>query len=253
MQLNKYLAVCGAASRRKANDLIDQGRVKVNGEIVRERGRTVQEGEDIVELDTERLTIPATLHYVLLNKPASVITAVTDPHGRRTVIDLVESEERIFPVGRLDYDTEGVLILTNDGSLTYRLTHPKYGVEKVYEAWVEGLVAPDALVAIERGVPLNGDVRVSGKARIIRKESARTLIEIRIHEGKKRQIKRMMKFVGHPVLKLRRTRFAGIGCGDLGVGDWRELSEEEVVHLYNAVGLTKEKQAGSGIDEGMNG
>jgi pseudouridine synthase len=241
MQLNRYLALCGVASRRKANDLIEQGRVRINGKIHRKKGCLIQEGEDIVELDSQRLTLPHTFRYILLNKPGGVITSMTDSRGRDTVIDLVDTEERVVPVGRLDYDTEGVLLLTNDGELTYRLTHPKFEVDKVYHAWVEGRVLSDAIDELSRGVVLNGGIRVRGEAQILREESERTLIEIRVHEGKKRQIKRMMKGVGHPVVELVRISFAGIRCDGLAKGKWRDLSESEIDHLYGSVGLTRSR------------
>ena len=197
----------------------------------------ILEDEDIIELDSKRLFLPDTFRYILLNKPGGVITSMIDSRGRKTVIDLVRTKERLFPVGRLDYDTEGVLLLMNDGELTYRLTHPKFEVEKVYAAWVEGKVLSDAISMLKQGVTLNGNVHVRGEARILRRQSGKTLVEIRIHEGKKRQIKRMMKCVGHPVLQLNRISFAGIRCDGLETGQWRDLKEQEVHHLYDVVGL----------------
>jgi len=237
MQLNKYLAFCGVASRRKANLTIAQGRVLVNNEVVQEFGRVVDPERDAIFLDGQRLKPPQHYRYILMNKPGGVITAAADYRGRKTVLDLVSVDERVFPVGRLDYDTVGVLLLTNDGELAYRLTHPKYEVEKVYEAWVEGRVKKSALQKLAEGIVLNGGVSVKGKAEILTQKDGQTLVEIRIHEGKKRQIKRMLKAVGHPVVCLKRTRFAGLTVNGLEEGEWRELTKGEVEKLYRNVGL----------------
>ena len=239
MQLNKYLASCGVASRRKANLMISQGRVAVNRETVRELGRVIDIQSDEVFFDGRRLGIPDHYLYILMNKPKGVITAVHDNRGRETVIDLIASERRVFPVGRLDYDTEGVLLLTDDGYLAYRLTHPKFRIEKVYEAWVEGQVEEKSIQKLKEGISFSDKVIVKGIGRIIKKDRGKTLIEISIHEGKKRQIKRMMKAIGHPVLQLARICFAGLTVHDLKSASWRELSEQEVQSLYQQVGLQK--------------
>ena len=239
MQLNKYLALCGVASRRKSNEPIIQGRVKVNGDFVQELGCVVDPENDRISLDGILLEFPETFCYFLLNKPSGVITSAVDGRGRKTVLDLVASRERIFPVGRLDYDTEGVLLLTNDGELAYRLTHPKFEMEKVYEAWVEGKMTGEAVAKLRHGVAINPGLWVSGETRIIKREANRTLIEIRIHEGKKRQIKRMMKVVRFPVIHLTRTVFAGLEVNDLKVGQYRTLTDDEVDTLYRITGLKR--------------
>jgi pseudouridine synthase len=239
MQLNKFLASCGAASRRKANQAICEGRVMVNGCRVETLGRVVDPRSDEVSLDGQFLTLPAVHRYVLLNKPSSVLTTSVDDRGRRTVLDLVPMDVRLFPVGRLDYDTEGVLLLTNDGDLAYRLTHPKFGVEKVYEAWVEGRVQERTLLTLSKGVSIDSDVVVRGEVKILERENDGTLLEIRVHEGKKRQIKRMMKAAGHPVSRLTRTCFAGLTVRDLDRGRWRYLTEKEVERLYRLTGLER--------------
>ncbi len=219
--------------------MISQGRVAVNREVVRELGRVIDIQSDEVFFDGNRLGIPDHYLYILMNKPKRVITAVHDNRERKTVIDLIASERRVFPVGRLDYDTEGVLLLTDDGYLAYRLTHPKFQMEKVYEAWVKGHVEEKTIQKLEEGIAFSDQVIVKGIGRIIQKDQENTLIEISIHEGKKRQIKRMMKAIGHPVLQLTRTCFAGLTVRDLKPGNWRELTEQEVRSLYQQVGLKK--------------
>lgn len=239
MQLNKYLSHCGAASRRKANVMIHEGRVGVNQSIVKELGRIIDTQKDEVFLDGQRLAILDHHHYLLMNKPGGVITAVADDRGRKTVVDMIRCDERVFPVGRLDFDTEGVLLLTNDGELTYRLTHPKFEIEKAYRVWVKGAVQAKSIRKLNDGVALSDRVIVKGTAKIIQQSAEKTLIEMRIHEGKKRQIKRMMKAVGHPVIHLKRIVFAGLTVDGLESGSYRELTEREVQSLYNQVGLER--------------
>ncbi len=239
MQLNKYLALCGFSSRRKAVLPIQQGRVRVNDRVVTELGTEIDPHSDKIYLDGRQLVPPQSYRYILLNKPMGAITSAEDGRGRRTVLDCVDVEERIFPVGRLDYDTEGVLLLTNDGDFAYRLTHPKFGVEKVYEARVDGCVRQSAVDSLKKGVSIGEDVVVKGEAEILEKKEDETLIRIRVHEGKKRQIKRMMKSVGHPVSHLTRTRFGDMAVGRLAAGEWRDLTDREVARLYKLTGLKK--------------
>jgi 23S rRNA pseudouridine2605 synthase len=224
MRLNAYLARTGVASRRGADELIKTGRVRVNG--VRGELNTFVEEGDVVDLDG-RLLAPQALAYVLLHKPAGVVTTARDPQGRPTVVELVEHESRVVPVGRLDADTTGALLLTNDGELAHRLAHPRYEVEKVYEAEVEGEPSPDAVVRLERGVQL--DDGPSAPARVSRLGPSR--IELGIHEGRKHQVKRMLEAVGHSVRRLHRSRYAGLGVEGIEPGHWRELTEDEVASL----------------------
>ena len=224
MRLNAYLARTGVASRRGADELIKRGRVRVNG-VRGELNTFVGEG-DVVDLDG-LLLVPQPLAYVLLHKPAGVVTTASDPHGRPTVVGLVEHEARVVPVGRLDSDTTGALLLTNDGELAHRLAHPRYEVEKVYEAEVEGEPSDDALAELEGGVELD-DGR-TGPARARRLGPSR--LELSIHEGRKHQVKRMLEAVGHPVRRLHRSRYAGLTTAGLEPGEWRELREEEVAAL----------------------
>jgi len=235
--LNKYLALCGVAARRKVNIVIAQGRVIVNEEVVKKLGYRVDPERDKIFLDGQLLKPPQIYKYILMNKPAGAITSVEDDRDRKTVVDLVGANERLFPVGRLDYDTEGVLLITNDGELSYRLSHPKYEIDKVYQAWVDGYVKKEAIQKLAEGVTINPGVIVKGNAKILNREKRKTQVEIRIHEGKKRQIKRMMRAIGHPVIQLKRTRFAGLTVDGLKSGEWRELTIEEIEKLHQKVGL----------------
>ena len=224
MRLNAYLARTGVASRRGADELIKTGRVRVNG-VRGELNTFVKEG-DVVDLDG-RLLVPQRLAYVLLNKPPGVVTTARDPHGRPTVVDLVEHDSRVVPVGRLVADTTGALLLTNDGDLAHRLAHPRYEVEKVYEAEVEGKPSDEALARVAEGIELDdGPTAPAGVRRL-----APSRVELSIHEGRKHQVKRMLEAVGHPVTRLHRSRYAGLTADDLEPGGWRELSEEEVAGL----------------------
>jgi 23S rRNA pseudouridine2605 synthase len=219
--LNAYLARAGVASRRRSDELIKAGRVRVNGEP----GRldTFVRADDHVEVDGRKV-VPQRLAYVLLHKPAGVVTTARDPHGRSTVVGLVGHPLRVVPVGRLDAETTGALLLTNDGPLAHRLAHPRYGVEKVYIAEVEGVPADDDLRRLAEGVEL--DDGFTAPAMVRRLGPSR--IELVLHEGRKRQVRRMCEAVGHPVLSLHRSIYAGLELGRLAPGEWRELTDLEV-------------------------
>lgn len=221
MRLNAYLARAGVASRRAADELIKAGRVTVNGE--RGELNTFVESRDVVEVDGRRVQAQR-LAYVLLHKPAGVVTTARDPQGRPTVVGLVDHPARVVPVGRLDADTTGALLLTNDGPLAHRLAHPRYGVEKVYEVEVEGEPSDEALRRLAEGVELEEGRTAPAKARRLRPSR----IELILHEGRKHQVKRMCEAVGHPVRRLHRSRYAGLGLAGLAAGEWRELTEAEV-------------------------
>jgi 23S rRNA pseudouridine2605 synthase len=224
MRLNAYLARAGVASRRGADELIKAGRVTVNGEAG--QLNTFVESRDRVQVNGHPVELQP-LAYVLLNKPAGVVTTARDPQGRRTVVDLVEHPSRVVPVGRLDADTTGALLLTNDGELAHRLAHPRYEVEKVYEAEVEGEPSDEALERLCAGIQL--DDGPAAPASVRRLGPGR--IELAIHEGRKHQVKRMLAAVGHPVKKLHRSRYASLTLEGLEAGAWRELEPSEVEGL----------------------
>jgi 23S rRNA pseudouridine2605 synthase len=224
MRLNAFLGRAGVASRRKADELIVAGRVTVNGE--RGQLNTFVSADDVVEVDGRPVT-KQPLAYVLLHKPAGVVTTAHDPAGRPTVVQLVDHEARVVPVGRLDADTTGALVLTNDGALAHRLAHPRYEVDKVYEAHVEGSPSDSALRHLAEGVELeDGRTAAAGVRRL---DAAR--IELTLHEGRKHQVKRMCEAVGHPVQRLHRSRYATLTLDGLAPGDWRELTADEVEAL----------------------
>jgi 23S rRNA pseudouridine2605 synthase len=221
VRLNAYLARAGVASRRKADELIKAGRVRVNGGVG-QLNTFVGRG-DRVEVDGEEVR-PQRLAYVLLHKPAGVVTTASDPQGRPTVVELVDLDVRVVPVGRLDVETTGALLLTNDGELAHRLAHPKYEVEKAYEAEVEGEPSEEALRRLAEGVALEDGVTAPAEVRRLVPSG----VELSIHEGRNRQVRRMLEAVGHPVRELHRSRYAGLGVTELASGEWRELTPEEV-------------------------
>jgi 23S rRNA pseudouridine2605 synthase len=221
VRLNAYLARAGIASRRRADELIKAGRVRVNG-----RAGELNDfvgGRDVVEVDGKRIAAQQ-LAYVLLHKPAGVVTTARDPQGRPTVVALVDHPSRVVPVGRLDADTTGALLLTNDGELAHRLAHPRYEVDKVYEADVEGEPDDDALRRLAEGVDLEDGRTARAQVRRL----GRSRIELTVHEGRKHQVKRMCKAVGHPVRRLHRSRYAGLDLAGLEPAQWRELTPNEV-------------------------
>jgi 23S rRNA pseudouridine2605 synthase len=221
VRLNAYLARAGVASRRGADELIKAGRVTVNGEPG--QLNTFVQSRDRVEVDGERVALQR-LAYVLLHKPAGVVTTARDPQGRPTVVGLVPAEPRVVPVGRLDADTTGALLLTNDGPLAHRLAHPRYGVEKVYEAEVEGEPADEALDALRDGIDLDDGPTAPARVRRL----APNRIELVLHEGRNRQVRRMLEAIGHSVVHLHRPTYGGLGLGGLPVGEWRMLTPAEI-------------------------
>jgi len=228
MRLNAFLARAGVASRRRADELIEAGRVTVNGEPG--QLNTVVGVRDRVEVDGQRVERQR-LRYVLLHKPAGVVTTASDPQGRATVVELVPEKPRVVPVGRLDADTTGALLLTNDGQLAHRLAHPRYGVEKTYVAEIEGEASDDALERLRDGVELEDGITAPARARRL----GRGRIELVLHEGRKHQVKRMLAEVGFPVTRLHRSAYAGLALEGLEPGSCRELEASEVEQLRRAV------------------
>lgn len=233
MRLQKYMALCGVAARRKCEEMIAGGRVEVNGQVVTKMGTLVGPG-DTVALDGREIAPEAQKRYILYHKPAGEVTTVSDEKGRETVMDRFSGmEERLYPVGRLDYDSEGLLLLTNDGELAQRLTHPSCEVDKVYLARVSGNPSGEAIERLRRGVFMEGDGRRTypAQVRVVRDEALYSDLLVTIHEGRNRQVRRMFDAVGHKVLLLRRVRFGPLELGSLRRGEWRELTESEVAAL----------------------
>ena len=229
-RLQKVLARAGIGSRRVCEELIANGRVTVNGEVAL-LGRRVDPQEDRVEVDGVPVGVRPDLVYYVLNKPAGVVTTAADTHGRPTVVELVPPEPRVFPVGRLDTETEGLLLLTNDGDLTHRLTHPSFGVEKEYLAEVEGSPSRAAIRRLREGVLLDDGLTAPAKASL----QPPNLVTLVIHEGRNRQVRRMCDAIGHPVRRLVRTRVGPITDRTLKPGEWRPLTQAEVRDLQTAV------------------
>ena len=231
MRLAKYLADKGVASRRKSETLIAQGRVTVNGIIINEQGIKIDPLKDEVKVDGLSLESAAKV-YILLNKPAGYISSVSDPWGRPVVTDLIqETDLRIYPVGRLDFDTEGLLLLSNDGNFANHIIHPRYKIDKKYVALVKGKVNSDTVQLLQRGVLLDDGLTAPASVIRIKVDSLQTLLEITIHEGRKRQVKRMLAAVGHPIIKLQRTEVAFLNLKGLSPGQYRYLNSEEVERL----------------------
>ena len=237
MRLNKFLAHSGVCSRRDADMLIQSGRVAINGMPVKKLGVLVDESKDEVTLDGKKVSLQQDLIYILLNKPQGYLSTVRDSFGRPTVLDLLRREKKVFPVGRLDKDTEGVLLLTNDGELTFRLTHPRFEVEKTYLVTVRGRIKPEILKAFKQGVRLDEGVLARGQAKIIQESQEKSVFELTLKEGRKREVKRMCHAVGFRVIHLRRTKFAQLTARNLDEGEWRYLTKREVARLKEIAGI----------------
>ncbi|MBR5809664.1 MAG: rRNA pseudouridine synthase [Clostridia bacterium] len=236
VRLQKYMAMCGAASRRGAEEIITAGRVTVNGKKITEQGVKVEIGADTVKLDGKVIKPSGRMFYIMLNKPVGYVTTVKDQFERPTVIDLVGTEinERIFPVGRLDYETEGLLLLTNDGDFTYKVTHPKHNIEKTYIAVLKGGITIKGLAQLRRGVKLDdGFVTSPAEVEMLDAENGHTTIKITIHEGKNRQVRRMFEAVGSKVKELQRVSIGTVELGNLPLGRWRHLTSHEINYLKN--------------------
>lgn len=231
MRLQKYLALCGVASRRTAEKLIADGRVSVDGQVITEMGVQVEIGQDI-RVDGKLVTPEPEKHYIMYHKPAGEVTTASDPEGRATVLDKFRDfPVRLYPIGRLDYDSEGLLLLTNDGDLTERMLHPSHEVEKVYLARVSNEFTREEARKLENGVMVDGRKTARAKVKILGYKNIYTDILVTIHEGRNRQVRKMVAEVGHEVVMLRRIRFGPLKLGDLPRGMWRELTSEELNEL----------------------
>ena len=230
--------MCGVASRRGAEKLIKEGRVTLNESTVERPGTVIDDAKDVVKVDGQIAKPVGKKIYMLLNKPRNVLTALSDPFRRRTVANLTrELQFRVYPIGRLDYDTEGVLILTNDGELAYRLAHPKYQIKRVYHALVQGTFTLEDAAKIEKGIKLDDGHIGKGKTRPLSSGIKNSKVEIALTEGHKREVKQLFKAVGHPVQELRRVEFAGLRANDVKKGRWRYISRAEVEMLKRLVDL----------------
>ena len=233
IRLQKYIAQCGIASRRKAEEYISGGRIALDGRIVREMGIRVVPGENLITLDGQPIEVKEQLVYYLLNKPKGYITTLADPQGRPTVTSLITtSKARLFPVGRLDLDTEGALILTNDGQLAQKIQHPSHETNKTYEALVRGWPHEEKIRQLARGILLEGKMTSPATVFIKTKIGAHCLMQITIHEGRKRQVKKMFAFIGHPVLQLKRTAYGKLNLGRIAPGDYRQLNPSELNKIF---------------------
>lgn len=233
MRINKYIAQAGVASRRKADELIANGNVKVNGLTLKEPGYDVVTG-DVVEVNGRKIEAEEKKVYLLLHKPVGYITSVSDDRDRPTVMDLVQDvDARIFPVGRLDYNTSGMLIMTNDGDFAYRLSHPKHEMPKTYRAVVAGVLSKEKCAKLSEGVDIGGFVTSKAKVEVVKGHPRSTVVDITIHEGKNRQVRKMFKAVGNNVQELQRIAIGDIRLGRLAEGHYRKLTRDEVEYLKN--------------------
>lgn len=238
VRLQKYIAMCGVASRRKAEELIEEGRVSVNGSKVTEQGVKIEIGADKVSVDGKPIKSKNRNYYIMLNKPVGYVSTANDQFDRPTVVDLVKkdlADVRIFPVGRLDYETEGLLLLTNDGDFTYKVTHPKFHMEKTYIATVKGGMTISGMNKLRNGVYIDDNFKTSpAKAEILDAYDGHTFVKITIHEGKNRQVRKMFEAIGNTVVGLQRTSIGTVELGNLPLGRWRHLTSHEVNYLMNS-------------------
>lgn len=235
IRLQKYMAEAGIASRRKAEELILEGKVKVNGKIVDELGIKIVPNKDIVEYNGKKVVLEKEYVYILLNKPIGYVTTVKDQFNRDSILDLVKTNKRIVPVGRLDMYTSGAIILTNDGDFVYKVTHPKHEIEKTYTVTIKGIVKNNEVEELKKGVKIEDYITKPARVKILKTDEEKNIsrLEITIHEGKNRQVRKMCEAIGHKVLALHRSKIAGIGVKDLELGKWRYLTRNEVKKILN--------------------
>jgi 23S rRNA pseudouridine2605 synthase len=232
-RLQKFMARCGVASRRKCEEIITEGRVKVNNILVTELGYKVDSDRDKVYLDDKIINIEEKKVYIALNKPEGIVSTVKDEKERRTILDLVKMKERIYPIGRLDYDTSGLIILTNDGDIYNKVIHPRQAINKVYMALLEGCPNQEEISKFCNGVDIDGYITAQADFKITKRVGFNCRATITIHEGKNRQIRKMCDAIGHPVIALKRISVGDIVLGDMEKGEWRDLTEEEIKYLKN--------------------
>ncbi|MFQ8660591.1 MAG: pseudouridine synthase [Clostridia bacterium] len=235
IRLQKYMAEAGIASRRKAEELILEGKVKVNGKIVDELGIKIVPNKDIVEYNGKKVVLEKEYVYILLNKPIGYVTTVKDQFNRDSILDLVKTNKRIVPVGRLDMYTSGAIILTNDGDFVYKVTHPKHEIEKTYTVTIKGIVKSNEVEELKKGVKIEDYITKPARVKILKTDEEKNIsrLEITIHEGKNRQVRKMCEAIGHKVLALHRSKIAGIGVKNLELGKWRYLTKNEVRKILN--------------------
>ncbi|MBN2419096.1 MAG: rRNA pseudouridine synthase [Deltaproteobacteria bacterium] len=238
-RLNRILSLAGVASRRKADEFIQSGRVMVNGRRVFELGTKALWGTDSIKLDGKEIPAPSDRVYIMLNKPFGYITSLADPEGRPIVTDIIKDiPQRLYPVGRLDFDSIGLLLMTNDGDFSYRLTHPKYHVPKTYKVTVEGSVREDTVKKLKDGVELDDGFSGKSKASLIKQTGSRSVIRITVSQGRNRLVRRMVEAAGCNVIQLMRTGFGSLEIGNLKIGKYRFLTPEEISGLKRSVGLS---------------
>jgi len=232
LRLQKYLALCGVASRRNAEKLIMDGHVTVNGNVVTAMGVQVDESADVVCVDGQHVLPEIEKHYIAYNKPVGEVTTVSDPEGRATVMDKFRDYPvRLFPVGRLDYDSEGILLLSNDGDMMNRVLHPSFEIKKAYLVRASNQVSDDEIIRLRKGVIVDGRMTSPAEVRLIRRETFSTDLLITIHEGRNRQVRKMIDAIGHQVVHLKRVQFGPVLLGDLPTGMWRKLTDDEIRKL----------------------
>ena len=236
VRLQKFLADSGVASRRKSEEYILDGRIKVNGNIVNELGTKVNPANDIIEFDDIKVNSNNNYVYILLNKPIGVVTTAEDQFGRDTVLDLVKVKERVVPVGRLDMYTSGALILTNDGDFVYKVTHPKHEIVKTYTVTIKGIITKEEVLELEKGVVIDEEYTTKpAKVKILKTDQEKNIsrVEIKIHEGKNRQVRKMCNAIGRKVLALHRSKIGNVEVRDMKIGTWRYLNKKEVEEILN--------------------
>lgn len=232
MRLHKYMALCGVASRRKSEEIILDKRVEVNGEVVTSLGTQVDENVDIVKVDGEVIRLEENKVYIMLNKPLECVTTSSDQFGRTTVLDYIKGvNERIYPIGRLDYNTTGLLLLTNDGELAKKIMHPSSHVTKVYVAKVKGVLNESELEEFRNGIDIEGRMTSKAKIQVIKESDNNSVVKVEIYEGRNRQVRKMLDSIGHPVITLKRVAVGKLEIGDLDLGEYRNLTAEEIKYL----------------------